>query len=130
MAIALPAGARMIANRKNVSATLHFTANATIIISGNNSVSHLAIGDEVLTGASITQVWHGSPAQWSVKRGANTVGVFDSTSYVDFAGNGNAINLDSAATLVVSLDSSTANGYLMIELQKIGPFAPDAYFQT
>jgi hypothetical protein len=130
MAIALPAGARMIANRRNLSATLHFTANATIIVSGNTSVSHLAIGDEVLTGASITQVWHGSPAQWSVKRGANTVGVFDSTSYVDFAGNGNAINLDSAATLVVSLDSSTANGYLMIELQKIGPFAPDAYFQT
>jgi hypothetical protein len=130
MAIALPAGARMIANRRNLSATLHFTANATIIVSGNTSISHLAIGDEVLTGASITQVWHGSPAQWSVKRGSNTVGVFDSTSYVDFAGNGNAINLDSAATLVVSLDSSSATGYLMIELQKIGPFAPDAYFQN
>jgi hypothetical protein len=130
MAIALPAGARMIANRRNLSATLHFTANATIIVSGNTSVSHLAIGNEVLTGASITQVWHGSPAQWSVTRGANTVGVFDSTSYVDFAGNGNAINLDSAATLVVSLDSSSATGYLMIELQKIGPFAPDAYFQN
>jgi len=130
MANTLPAGARMIANRKNLSATLHFTANATIIVSGNNSVSHLAIGDEVLTGASITQVWHGSQVQWTVKRGANTVGVFDSTSYVDFAGNGNAINLDSAATLVVSLDSSTANGYLMIELQKIGPFVPDTYFQT
>ncbi|NDB84125.1 MAG: hypothetical protein EB127_15615 [Alphaproteobacteria bacterium] len=130
MPASLPAGARLIANRKNLSATLHFTANATITIAGNSSVSHIATGDEVISGAYITQVWHGSMAQWIVKRGANTVGVFDSTAYNDFAGNGNSLVLDPSATLVVSLDPSVTSGYLMIELQKIGPFAPDAYFQN
>ena len=130
MAIALPAGARMVANRKNLSATLHFTNNATITVSGNSSVSHIALGDEVLTGAYICQVWHGSMGQWTVMRGSNTVGVFDSTAYNDFAGNGNPIKLDSSGTLVVTLDSPATNGYLMIELQKIGTFAPDEYFQN
>lgn len=129
MAAALPAGARMIANRKNLSATLHFTANATLTIAGNSSVSHIATDNEVITGAYICQVWHGSQTQWTVKRGANTVGVFDSTAYNDFAGNGNPIRLDQDATLVVTLDGTTS-GYLMIELQKIGNFVPDEYFQS
>jgi len=127
MPAALPSGARMVANRKNLSATLHFTANATITIAGNNSVSHIATGNEVISGAYITQVWHGSRSQWIVKRGANTVGVFDSSSYNDFAGNGNSLVLDPSATLVVSLDPSVADGYLMIELQKVGPFNSDGY---
>jgi len=118
------------ANRKNLSATLHFTANSTITIAGNNSVSNVAIGSEVLTGAYITQAWCGSSsgagAYWRVKRGANTVAVFDSTAYLDFAGCGNPLTLDSTATLVVDLIGGT-DGFLILELAKQGTL-PSPYF--
>jgi len=123
---------RIIANRKNLSTTLHFTSNGTVVIAGNSSVSDIAVDNEILTGAYITQVWYGSPSGgvsfWEIKRGANTVAVLDSTSYTDFAGNGNALKLDTGATLVANLVGST-NGYLMIELQKEGDFTSD-YFQN
>jgi hypothetical protein len=123
---------RILANRKNLSTTLHFVSNGTVVIAGNSSVSDIAIDNEVVTGAYITQVWYGSPsgsvAYWEVKRGANTVAILDSTSYTDFAGNGNALRLDAGATLVANLVGSTA-GYLIVELQKEGNFTSE-YFQT
>ena len=122
---------RVQANRKNLSVTLHMSANSgTITVAGNSAVSNVAIGDEVLTGAYITQVWVGSPsgaeggAYWEIKRGANTVAVLDSTCYIDYAGCGNPITLDSSATLSANLVGSTA-GYLMIELQKEGEFVSE-----
>ena len=123
---------RVIANRKNLSTTLHFVSNGTVVIAGNSSVSDIAIDNEVVTGAYITQVWYGSPsgsvAYWEVKRGANTVAILDSTSYTDFAGNGNALRLDASSTLVANLVGSTA-GYLIVELQKEGNFTSE-YFQN
>lgn len=123
---------RIIANRKNLSTTLHFSSNGSVVIAGNSTVSGIAIDNEVLTGAYITQVWYGSPSgassYWEVKRGSNTVLVLDSTSYTDFAGNGNAIKLDSTATLSANLVGSTT-GFLMLELQKEGNFTSD-YFQN
>lgn len=110
---------RITANRKNLSATIHFVANGSCVVAGNNSVSDIALPGEVITGATITQVWHGSNAHWIIKRGANTVAVLDSTSYVDFAGCGNALTLDSTQNLSVEL-VGTSNGYIMIELQKLG----------
>lgn len=126
--------ARIIANRKNLSTTIHFVANGTIKIAGNNSVSEIALPGETITGATITQVWHGSQNEWHVKRGANTVAIFDSTAYIDFAGCGNALNLDATQDLTVEL-VGTSNGYIMIELQKIGPngsplTANSEYFQV
>lgn len=115
----------IIHNRKNLSVTVHATSNATLTIAGNNSVSNVAIGDEVLTGAAIKQIWASSPsgngAYWTVKRGANTVVVMDSTSWFDFAGNGNLLNKDSSATLVLELSNvGDDQGFIMIELQKEG----------
>lgn len=128
--MALAATTRILANRKNLSTTLHFTGNDTVTIAGNSTTSEIATGNEILTGATITQLWHGSDGVWIVKRGSNTVGVFDSTAYIDFAGCGNALNLDTDATLSVEL-VGTANGYLMIELQKIGPLTANSeYFQV
>lgn len=123
---------RIMANRKNLSTTIHFSSNGSLVIAGNSTVSDIAIDNEELTGAYITQVWYGSPsgsvAYWEVKRGANTVLVLDSTSYTDFAGNGNAIKLDSTAPLSANLVGSTA-GYLVVELQKEGNFTSE-YFQN
>lgn len=121
---------RIMQNRKNKTVTLHFTANATVVIAGDENTSNIALPGEVITGAHIRQAWYGTPsgavAYWRVSRGANTVAVLDSTSYTDFAGNGNAITLDQDATLTASLVGSP-EGYLIVELQKIGEFTSE-YF--
>lgn len=112
-------------NKKNVSVTIHDDANVTYTIAGNNSVSNVAIDDEVLTGAAIKQVWYGSPSgshtYWIVKRGSNTVLVLEGTGYLDFAGNGSLLKKDSTGTLVLELVGS-ANGFIQLELQKEGSF--------
>lgn len=110
-------------NRKNTSAVIHVTASNTIVVAGNSSVSDIAIGNEVLTGCSITQVFCGSSSgngsYWTIKRGANTVAVLDSTGYFDYAGAGMAITVDSGGTLMANLVNGT-DGYLLIEVQKQG----------
>lgn len=115
----------VVLNRKNLSVTVHNVANATYIVAGNSSVSNIATSDEVLTGAHIKQVWYGSPSgstgYWMVKRGSNTVLVLEGTGYLDFAGNGSMLKLDPAANLVFELVGS-ANGFIMVDLQKEGQF--------
>jgi hypothetical protein len=109
-------------NKKYGSVSLLFTANSSVVVAGNSSVSNVAISDEVLSGASITQLWFGSPsgnsAYWTLKRGANTVFVADSTAYIDFRGNGNGLTLDSNGTLVANLVGSTV-GVIIVELKKL-----------
>jgi hypothetical protein len=111
----------IINNKKGLSAVVHLTSNATITVTGNSSVSNVAIGDETVIGAYISQIWYGSAngatGYWEIKRGANTVGVFSGTGYMDFAGNGIALNNDSSATLVANLNSAAA-GFIVIELTK------------
>lgn len=115
-------------NRKNTSAVIHLTANATINVAGNSTTSDIATGNEVLTGATIVQVFCGCPsganAYWTVKRGANTALVLDSTGYFDYAGAGMAVNIDTGGTIVANLENS-ADGYLLIEVQKIGTFTSE-----
>lgn len=107
----------------NASCILHATSNATFVIAGNNSVSNVASNNEVVDNATIKQVWVGSSsgnaAYWTVKRGANVVGVFDSTCWIDFAGNGFALNKDKTANVVVELNNAADDeGYIMIEVKK------------
>ena len=119
--MALHAGVRL--KRKNTSVFFHFTANSgPVIVVGNSTVSNLAVGDEVINGAYITQVAFGSPsgnaAYWEIKRGANLVLSLDSTSYIDFAGAGMSLTQDATANLSANLIGATS-GFVTIELQKV-----------
>lgn len=113
----------ILANRKAKTVTLHFNANATTVIAGNNSVSGIAIGDEEIVGATILQIWYGTDAagHWVVKRAnssTNTiVGVFAGADSQDFGGD--AINIRPGDDLRVELNGA-ANGFIMLELRKIG----------
>lgn len=109
----------IIINKKGLSAVVHVTANATLTIAGDDQTSAIAAAGETLTGATITQAWYGSSngSYWEVKRGANTVMVMDSTGYMDFAGNGVALNKDTTGTLVITLNG-TGVGFLILELSK------------
>ena len=111
----------VIINKKNLSAVVHITANASLTIAGDSATSNVAIDNEVLTGANINQIWYGSGngAYWTIKRGSNTVFVTDGTGYIDFAGNGILLNNDNSGTLVANLNG-TGPGVLIIELQKLG----------
>lgn len=109
-------------NRKALSVVVHVSANDTVVVAGNDSVSNIAAPGEIVTEAYVKQVWYGSPsgnaAYWMVKRGANTLLVLDSTGWTDYAGNGSMLKQDPTANLVLQL-VGTGNGYVMVELQKV-----------
>lgn len=121
----------ILSNKKNLSATLHFNSNSTVIVAGNNTVSNVAIDTEVLSGASISQIAWGCDPNGSIQvlRGANIVGIYDSTSYIDYAGNGIALDLHPSANLVVNFIGS-ANCSCVIEIQKKVANTTSDYFQN
>jgi hypothetical protein len=117
---------RILSNKKNKGATILFTANTTLVVAGAVGVSNIAIGDEVLTGAQIDSVIHGCPdlVYARVLRGANTAFVVNTTGFVDFSGNGSALNIDPGATLVVEFNGSEP-GTLILNVKKIGRGSSD-----
>lgn len=104
---------RIISNKLGQAVTLHFTASETVTITGNSSVSNIAMGSEIVSGSAIRRIWYGGPA--TISRGANLVSSATGSGEHDFAGHGSAINLDTGASLVVSI---TGTNFVMIELSK------------
>lgn len=122
-------------NKKNTSLVIHVAGanSGNIIVSGNSTTTNVngtstcvAVGDEVLTGAYITQAVWGCDGTGHIQilRGANVVAVYDSTGQHEYAGTGMPINLYPAANVVVNLIGS-ANCYVMFELQKVGNFTSE-----
>ena len=114
-----------IINRRGASAVVHVVANTTVVITGNSSTSNIAFGsgnaqiEETITNGYISQVWWGTDGgRWTVARGSNTYLVLNNSGHMDFAGQGAAITADSTANAVLTL-SGTANGFLMVEFQKL-----------
>jgi hypothetical protein len=124
----------VISNRARTSIVLHVaTANATLVIAGNNAVSNVASDGETLSGGYITQaVWGCDPNGYIViKRGTTPVAYYDSTGQHDYAGAGMPINVEVSANLSVEFVGS-ANCFVMFEIQKLGPnlTANSQYFQN
>lgn len=119
-----------VSNKKNMSAVYHFNSSGTLTVAGNSTTSNVAISNEVLTGAYITQAVWGSDGAGSiqVKRGSTLVAVYDSTGQHEYAGTGMPITVGSTANLTVDFITS-ANAFLLIELQKIGNFTSE-YLQN
>jgi len=113
-------------NNKRQSVDVLFTAANTLTISGNDSVSNIAIANQTVLGASIKQMWcasiSGNSAFWTISRGSNDIFYPDSTAYLDFSGNGAGLNLFPDATIVVSITGGS--GSLMLTLRK-NPEMPD-----
>ena len=124
----------IISNRPKTSAVFHVTsANATIVVAGNNATSNVASAGETLTGAYITQAaWGCDPNGYIViKRGADIAAVYDSTGQQEYAGTGMPINVGLTANLSVEFVGSS-NCFVVFELQKVGPdlTANSEYFQN
>ena len=129
----------VISNKKNLSLVLHVSSanSGNIVVTGNSTTSNIggtstcvALSDEVLTGAYITQVVWGSDGAGSIQvlRGANVAAVYDSTGQHEYAGTGMPLNMWPAANLAVNFIGSS-NAFVTIELQKIGNFTSD-YLQN
>ena len=121
----------LISNKKNLAVTVHASAaNVSLVVAGDVSTSNVATGDEVLTGASITQMfWGTDTGAIIVKRGSNVVLTCTQAGHMDFAAAGMSLTKDQAANLVIQLPS--ANAFVLVELQKVGALTANSeYFQN
>lgn len=117
-------------NKKNTSLVIHISAaNVNLKVAGAVGTSNLAMSDEVITGAYITQAFWGNDGNSHVQilRDSVLVAAFDSTGYKDYAGCGMPLSVGATANLVVNFVGS-ANSYCILELQKTGTFNSD-YFK-
>lgn len=119
-----------VSNRKNTSFVLHVSAanSGNVVVSGNSTTTNVAAtstciaqGNEVMTGAYITQAFWGCDGTGHIQvfRGSTLVAVYDSTGQKDYAGCGMPLNVNPAANLVVNFVGSS-NAYCILELQKLG----------
>ncbi len=110
----------VMSNKPSVSVSLHVTSNTTITVPGSYGVSNLSAPGETLTGAYIAQVhWSCPPGQYlRITRNGFVVGIFDSSSYIDFAGCGMPIT--KAANKNITFEFiGPGNGYCIVEMQKV-----------
>ena len=126
-------------NKKNSLFAIHVAGanSGNVVVSGNsittnvNSTSAcIAIDDEVLTGAYITQIFYGTGVNTSINilRGSNIVAVVSGTGHLNFNAHSLALNVGSSANLAVNIVGD-ANSFVMIELKKIGGGSSE-YFQS
>lgn len=124
---------KVLSNKPGTSAVIHLNGSNTIVVAGNSSVSDIAYGNEILTGAYIAQIFQGAGAAGHIvlSRGGEVVGVYDSTGQFDYAGAGMALTLNQDQNIDVTF-VGTANAYIMLELQKVGTNlnANSTYFQV
>lgn len=124
-----------ISSRKNTSFVLHvYGANSgTIVLAGNSTTTNVngtstcvAIGDEVFSGAYITQAFWGCEGNGHIQiaRNGTVVAVLDSTGSKDYAGCGMPLNTLQSGNLAVNF-VGTSNAYCLLELQKVGTFTSE-----
>ena len=116
-------------NAVNNNVVVHADATGSIVLTGNDSVSNIASPGETVIGSTIKQVWFGSisgaSGYWLVEKGNATVnsviGMYDSTAWIDYAGNGCALNIEEEGdNLYFTLTG--AAGYIMFDIKKVtGP---------
>lgn len=124
----------IMSNRARTSAVVHVaSANATLVIAGDNATSDIASPGEVLSGAYITQaVWGCAPdCTIIIKRDDTPVAFYDSTGQHEYAGCGIPITVGQTEDLTVEF-SGSSNGFIVFELQKVGPAltSNSEYFTT
>jgi hypothetical protein len=99
-------------------------------LSGNSTTTNVngtstcvAIGDEIFSGAYITQAFFGTDGNGHIQvlRGSTLVATYDTSGQKDYAGCGMPLNINPTANLVINF-VGTSNAYCMLELQKQGTF--------
>lgn len=114
---------KVILRNNEGTVILHYTANATVAISGNSSVSDVALVGEVVESAKISQIWYGAGIAnsfWTVSSGNTVHAVVNQTGHLDFAARGTLLPLEAGEDLVLALSNAADNlGFIIIELKKV-----------
>lgn len=129
----------VLSNKKNSSLVIHVAGanSGNIVVAGNSSTTNVgtsavcvAVGNEVLTGAYITQAVFGMDPSATIQifRGANLVACYDSTGQHEYAGAGMPLTVNQAANVSVVI-SGSANAFITFEMQKVGTFISE-YLQN
>lgn len=116
-------------NKKFYSAQVHINANASIVVAGAAGVSNVAIDTEVITGGTISQaLWGIDSGSIQVKRNGALVAVYTGTGTINYAAQSLPLSVGQASNVDVTFVGS-ANGYLVLEIQKIVPPTGSDYFK-
>lgn len=98
------------------------TANASIVVAGNSSVSNIALPGETVTGATIRQVFYGidggAGGECFIYRAGDLVGTYNRVGHHNYAGHGISLSINPSANLDVQFHSA-GNSTIIIEMQKI-----------
>ncbi|CAB4142804.1 hypothetical protein UFOVP447_41 [uncultured Caudovirales phage] len=125
----------IVSNKPRTSVVIHVSngSSGSIRVTGNNAVSNIASPGETLTGAYLTQaIWGIDPSGYIViKRHTTPIAVYDSTGQHEYAGAGMPITVGQAEANLSVEFVGTSNGFIIFELQKVGPTltANSEYFQ-
>lgn len=112
-------------NRKNHSVVLHFTTTSgNVIVAGNNTVSNIATGAEVVESASIAKITWGiggnTAGYWTVARGGTTLLICAAPGGTyDLAALGAAVNANNTQNLVCTANFGAGVGHIIVEMKKI-----------
>lgn len=99
---------------------IHASSNTgALVVAGNSTVSNLtSYADEIVTGASISQVaWGTDAGSWQVYRDAELVGVYNNSGHINYAAFGLSIDVTPSGNLTANLVGSS-NGFITIEIKK------------
>jgi hypothetical protein len=112
---------RIVSNKLNGKVTIHVVGanSGDIIVAGNNSVSNIATGAEILNGAYIRKLYWNTDSPWVIKRGANTVLVLGAGAGPELDLSALPMSLDYAANVSCNTVAATANAFLILELSKV-----------
>lgn len=100
-------------------------SSGNVVVAGNSSASFLTSnGSEVVIGATVNKVIYGAGgnnAYWTLARGANIVGVYQGSGWIDYASLKEPLNLYPTANIVLTLVGS-GNGFIIVETVKQSHF--------
>lgn len=113
-----------ITTTQGTSVMVHSTESNSITITGNDSVSNIASTGEIVSGASIRQVWCGcgNDVYWVVERGNSSqnsvIVVVNGTSYIDFTAGGGVPKIEETGEDLYFTLNGTGDGFIQIQLAK------------
>jgi hypothetical protein len=110
----------VISNKAGSATVVHAIANGTVVVAGNNSVSNIALGTEIITGASISRIWWGTTNNITIARGSNVDVILTQSGFHDYSGHGCLLTVDRTANVIITINGS---GHVVLELKKEGQFS-------
>lgn len=115
----------IVSNKLNSVVVIHLVANDEFVVAGNNSISNLAVGEEILTHVSVNKVLWGTDGEansyWEISKEGNTFLVLTKAGELNLSGHGMALPVVTAnGDANLEFNYNGGAGFILIELRKHG----------